>query len=199
MGSQAGKLSTGGLRVITVCTGNICRSPMAQAVIQAAVRGTELASLPVVVESAGTHGYHVGEDADPRARAVLADAGYPLHHRARKFDPKWLREADLILAMDRGHMAALRELADRSGAPTRNLALMRTFDPDADDLDVPDPYYDSLGAFRHVLAMLERATPGVITELRRLAAGGIRSGAGVGPSQAGQRRVTSPSAEHPHR
>lgn len=141
---------------------------MAQAVIQRAVVESELSRLPVIVDSAGTHRYHVGEDADPRARAALADAGYRLHHRARQFDPKWLGEADLILAMDRGHLAHLEQMAARRGMPTTNLALMRSFDPDATDLDVPDPYYDGPAAFQEVLEMLEQATPGVMIRLREL-------------------------------
>lgn len=161
--------------MITVCTGNICRSPMAAAVLIAAVRKTELAHVPVVVESAGTHRYHVGEDADPRARAVLSAAGYQLHHRARLFDPKWLSEADLILAMDRGHLAHLHQLASRRGVPAGNLALIRTFDPDADGLDIPDPYYDDESAFRDVLEMLQSATTGVIAELRQLTVGAARN------------------------
>lgn len=164
------ELSTG-LLVITVCTGNICRSPMAQSILQSAVADSDLAGLPVVVESAGTHRYHVGEDADPRAREVLTEAGYRLRHRARQFDAQWLGEADLILAMDRGHLAHLQQLAHRYGLPDEHVKLMRHFDPRAGaDLDVPDPYYDTIEEFREVREILVRAVPGVMTHLEGLAA-----------------------------
>ena len=90
-----------------VCTGNICRSPMAEAILRAVLAGTPSEGR-VVVDSAGTHRYHVGEDADPRALQVLAEAGYPMSHHARQFDPRWFAERDLVLAMEIGR-ASCRE------------------------------------------------------------------------------------------
>lgn len=127
-----------------------------------------------VVDSAGTHDYHVGEVADPRARAVLAEGGYPTAHRARQFRPAWLSERELVLAMDAGHEAILRSLAHRYQRPAEHIALIRQFDSAAvaaGDLDVPDPYYDGMAEFRAVREMIERALPGLAEYLRELRRG----------------------------
>jgi protein-tyrosine phosphatase len=147
-----------------VCTGNICRSPMAEAILREVVAGTDLAGR-VEVRSAAMHAYHIGEDADRRARSVLAEGGYPLTHRATLFQAEWFETYDLILAMDRGHLRELRQLAAQVHATTDHVRLIRDFDPLGGG-DVPDPYYDSILEFREVRAMLERTMPAVVDHLR---------------------------------
>jgi protein-tyrosine phosphatase len=112
----------------------------------------------VEVESAGVGGWHVGEKADERAREVLADAMYPTGHTARQLCRDDLG-ADLVLAMDTGHLAALRRVLPD---PDR-VAMFRSFDPDAGtDLDVPDPYYGGPGGFTDLLRTIEAAMPGLL-------------------------------------
>lgn len=154
------------IRVTMVCTGNICRSPMAEAILRETLRGTDLEGR-VVVDSAGTHNYHVGDDADARARQILAEHGYTISHRARRFDPDWLGDRDLILAMDAGHLRDLRSVAARHGAPDAHIVAFRDFDPEGPG-DVPDPYYETLDAYRLVRTMVERSMPALTAHLHAL-------------------------------
>ncbi|MFB9617794.1 low molecular weight protein-tyrosine-phosphatase [Kutzneria kofuensis] len=144
-----------------ICSGNICRSPMAELVFREHLREAGLADI-VEVNSAGTGPWHVGEPADERARRTLARHGYPTDHVAAQVDNRHLG-ADLLVAMDSGHARTLRRIADD---PTR-VRLLRSFDPDAgEDVDVPDPYYGEPAGFEEVLAMIEAASPGLMTWVR---------------------------------
>lgn len=160
-------------RVTTVCLGNICRSPMAEAVIRARV---EVAGLEarVRVDSAGTDGWHIGEDADPRALQTLRAAGYDLVHSGRQITTEWFLEPgrpDLLLTMDSSNYATVVSLAPDEAARER-VRMMRSFDPalaglPAGDprLDVPDPWYGDHDGFADVLAMLEAAADGLVADL----------------------------------
>ncbi|OQR60710.1 protein tyrosine phosphatase [Streptomyces maremycinicus] len=152
-------------RVCFVCTGNICRSPMAESVLRARVEDAGLGAL-VEVESAGTGDWHEGENADPRALAVLEEHGYTLRHTARRFEPSWFARLDLVIALDSGHRKALRLLAptEEDAAKVR---LLRSYDPAAvDDLDVPDPYYGGPSGFEECLEMVEEASAGLLAAVR---------------------------------
>lgn len=151
-------------RVTCVCLGNICRSPMAEAVLRQRFSD---AGLPVEVDSAGTAAYHAGADADPRALAALAAGGYRLRHTARRFHPDWLTTSRLVLVMDADNLADIRVLARRHGVDAGHVRLLRSFDPDAGgDADVPDPYYGGDDGFAHVLHLVERAADGVVAHVR---------------------------------
>ena len=118
----------------------------------------------VEVHSAGTGGWHVGDDMDRRARAALVahDYHHP-RHVARRFEVEGFDEYDLIVALDRGHLQELAELAaaaDDPDAARDKIVLLRSFDPDAaaaGDLDVADPYYGGAQGFTDVLQQIERA------------------------------------------
>lgn len=122
----------------------------------------------VVVDSAGTGAWHVGNDADPRTLATLAAAGYDLSHAARKFEPEWLERSQLILAMDRENYQALLTLAERHDVPADHVRLLRSFDAAAEsDAEVPDPYYGGRDGFTDVLQMIEDAADGVVAYVRQ--------------------------------
>jgi len=149
-------------RVTFVCTGNICRSPMAEHIFR---RHAEDERLDVEVDSSGTGYWHVGDGADERTVATLRRAGYGSGHRARQFEPSWFDHYDLIIALDQGHRSDLRRIASEEEARGK-IRLLREFDPAARDLDVPDPYYGRASAFEEVREQIEAAIPGLIGHVR---------------------------------
>jgi protein-tyrosine phosphatase len=149
------------VHVVFVCTGNICRSPLAEKVFTAELERAGLAD-GVRVTSAGTGGWHVGSPADDRAAALLRAEGYPDAHAARQVDAEQLG-ADLVVALDDSHRRALRAMVPE---PDR-VRLLRSFDPAAPDgAEVPDPYYGGDEGFVEVLAMIRAATPGLLDWVR---------------------------------
>lgn len=144
-----------------VCTGNICRSPMAAVVFADALRREGLAN-QVRVSSAGTGDWHIGSPADPRTAETLRQAGYPCEHVAAQLGAEHL-SADLLVALDSGHLRTLRRLVrDRD-----RVVLLRSFDPAAGrDLDVPDPYFGGDYGFDDALAMVRAAIPGLLDWVR---------------------------------
>lgn len=118
----------------------------------------------VLVDSCGIGGWHVGQRADKRAIAELESAGYDASgHRAIQIDER-REEADLLIAMDSGHV---RELT-RLGVPAGRIRLLRSFDPEAgSDLDVEDPYYGSAQDFKIARTQIEKAMPGIVEWILR--------------------------------
>lgn len=145
------------LHVTFICSGNICRSPMAEKMFahQIAERGLTGA---VRVTSAGTGGWHAGDPADPRAVHVLRAHGYPSIHRAAAVGDEHLT-ADLVVALGRNHARILTDL----GVPPERLRMLRSFDPrsGAHALDVEDPYYGTQDDFEDVFTVIEAALPGL--------------------------------------
>jgi low molecular weight protein-tyrosine phosphatase len=144
--------------VALVCLGNICRSPMAQVVLESRLEQAGLGDR-VTVRSSGTGDWHVGSPMDQRAAATLTHAGYdPSRHRARQYDVSWADEHDLVLAMDHENLADL-------GGRSERVALFRDFDPVGTGEDVPDPYYGGTDGFTDVLSMVERTSDALVAAL----------------------------------
>jgi len=153
-------------RVCFVCTGNICRSPMAEAVFSSLVAAARLNSR-VAVLSAGTGDWHVGERSDPRTIAALAARGYNgSGHRARQFDPAWFASLDLIVVFDRSQERIARTWAPDE--PERSkVKLLLSFDGEQSGLtDVPDPYYSDALHFDQVLVMIMGACTALFDQLK---------------------------------
>ena len=149
--------------LLFVCTGNICRSPLAEGLFlhHAKARGVADAFR---VDSAGTGGWHAGERADARMRATAERHGVILESRARQLRPDDYETFDLILAADAGHH---RDMIAAGADPAR-LAMMLTFHPEDSDAvphDVPDPYYGGQDGFDTVYELVDAATAGLLDHL----------------------------------
>lgn len=159
-----------GFSVLFVCTGNICRSPTAEGVFRARLRRADLSD-HVSTDSAGTHGYHIGEPPDPRSIRHAAARGIDLSDlRARKIDPADFVRFDLILAMDRGHLAQLARIGP-PGSRGKLAMFMDFVDGPARGRDVPDPYYGHADHFDEVLDLVEAGAEGLLAEVQRRIAG----------------------------
>lgn len=159
-------------RIVAVCLGNICRSPMVEAVLRTQLARAGLDDW-VSVESAGTGDWHIGKDADPRTRAALESRGYLLNHSARQIDASWFDNFELILALDRANLNDLREMAGDDDDHVEKVRLFRSFDPvlmhlseEDPQLDVPDPYWSDSKEFHEVLDLVEHACDGVVDYVR---------------------------------
>ncbi|GAC1383198.1 MAG: low molecular weight protein-tyrosine-phosphatase [Pseudarthrobacter sp.] len=157
-------------RIIAVCTGNICRSPMAEIMLAAAFRAEGL-DPEVSVDSAGTTGYEVGRPIDPRAARRLAITKLSSqHHVAREWQPGWFRERDLTLALDVDHYAWLRDAAPDQESMDK-VRMLRSFDPavsghDLLDQGIEDPWYGGHRDFDAAWHQIHGAVPGIVEHAR---------------------------------
>jgi len=165
--------------VLTVCLGNICRSPAAEAALREAASAV---GLPLEVDSAGTGDWHLGEPPNPRMQEAAGDMGLELAGQAQQVTPELLAWADLVLVMDRTNLADVRALAKRS-ALTTPIELFRRFDPELDVLgpndvvkgpdriyardEVPDPYTGAREDFDDVVRLVRRTAREIVTQWPR--------------------------------
>jgi protein-tyrosine phosphatase len=164
--------ANGKLKILFVCMGNICRSPMAVAVMRRRLAESG-AGERIHVEAAGTHGdYHAGEPADPRARKAGAGRGYCLEGLvARKVRAEDFVTFDLILAMDRHNLAHLQRICPEEHR--HKLGLLLEYSRRESGSDVPDPYYGGPEGFERVLDLIEEATEGLLAALRDTGQAGL--------------------------
>ena len=171
-------------RVCLVCLGNICRSPMAETVLRAELAAAGLDGA-VVVDSAGTGDWHVGDAMNSGARAALTSRGFDgSAHRARQIEPSWLPRRDLVLAMDARNLADLRRMA--RGQDSDRIRLFGEVGglDGATGGQIPDPYGGNADEFGYVLDLLSAAAPVIAGRLARL----LEShGRATGGSEAGRR------------
>ena len=153
-------------RVCLVCLGNICRSPMAETVLRAALNDAGLAEV-VVLDSSGTGDWHIGEPMYPQARSALARRGYDgSAHRARQFQASWLADLDLVLAMDARNLVTLWRMADP--ADRDRIRLFGEVGGLGERGEIPDPYGGNEADFGFVLDLLDAAAPVIAARLAQL-------------------------------
>lgn len=152
------------VRVLFVCLGNICRSPLAEGIFRRLITEWGLTDR-VEVDSAGTGGWHVGDPPDRRMQATAEACGVSLSGiKARRVERDDLEVFDYIFAMDRENLRDLRSV--ESGPPSRRVGLFRDFDPEG-GVDVPDPYYGGARGFQEVFDIVDRTCRSILDHICR--------------------------------
>lgn len=153
------------IRVAMICTGNICRSPMAEVALRHLVAEDSFLNDHVIVTSAGTANWHVGDPMDLRARLALDDAGYSLEGTTAAFaDADYLNAHDLVVVMTREHVD---EVTARLTNERTEVIMLRNLLEPGMNLDVADPYYGTIEDFRQCLDMLSSAGQRLTSEFRQ--------------------------------
>lgn len=149
-----------------VCLGNICRSPMAAAILYN--RRSEISAPKIIVDSSGTGAWHVGEGPNPHSKQTWEKHGLKYDHTAKKFSKNDFYASDLILVMDSSNYANVMALANED--VKHKVFYLRQFDPElrnakVENLEVPDPYSLAIGHFEAVYEMIDKAISGLLEEL----------------------------------
>lgn len=153
------------MKVLFVCLGNICRSPLAAAIMKHKVRAHALSDW-IEVDSCGTSNYHIGDTADHRTIANATRNGVAIEHCARQLSAQDLENFDFIFAMDKSNYHNILKVGN--GKDVRHkVKLMREFDPESRGGEVPDPYHGDDDDFQEVYEILDRATTDFLNQLRK--------------------------------
>ena len=153
------------IKVLFVCLGNICRSPMAEGIFNAKIKGLGLEKT-IQSDSAGTSDYHIGELPDERTLSCAQRHGVGIKHRGRQVQQSDFRDFAYIIAMDSNNLENLQQLKLQSRFPNKEIFLMRNFATGETGLAVPDPYYGKEEDFEEVYQILDAALDGFLIQLK---------------------------------
>ena len=142
------------IKVLFVCLGNICRSPLAEAIFNKRIKEAQL-ERRFLADSAGTSAYHIGDPPDQRSVINALENGVKVKHSARQFTKADFYEFDYILAMDQGNLKHIESMVRIHRVSHNGIFLIRSFQSNGQDLEVPDPYYDGKHGFQLVFEILE--------------------------------------------
>jgi protein-tyrosine phosphatase len=157
-------INTMRIKILFVCLGNICRSPLAEAILKNKIVKKGWTDF-IEVDSCGTSNYHIGSNPDERTQENALKNGITMHHRARQITQQDLAYFDFIVAMDRNNREAILKL-DWNKVHEHKVVLMRSFGTEVEN-DVPDPYYGGEQGFQEVFEILDRSTDAFLNILER--------------------------------
>lgn len=165
--SGSGISSENPFKICFVCLGNICRSPTAEGIFKHLVNKEGLQSY-FYIDSAGTSAFHIGEPANSKSQRTADKHGIKLHSKARRFEPQDIEEFDLVIAMDEENYQNLLQMA-KTDAEARKIRMMRDFDPEPGNGNVPDPYYGGIDGFESVFRIIYRSSEALLNFLKEKA------------------------------
>jgi len=143
------------VKILFVCLGNICRSPLAEGILKSQIKEKGLDE-HIVVDSCGTSKYHIGEQPDSRTVSNAKENGLELNHEARQFEKEDFRQFTYIVTMDSANLNCIQRIDQTKGFEDK-MMLMRAFDPENKNADVPDPYFGGEDGFQQVYDILDRS------------------------------------------
>ncbi|SDC59835.1 protein tyrosine phosphatase [Algoriphagus faecimaris] len=153
------------IKVLFVCLGNICRSPLAEAIFDHKIKSIGIED-HFKSDSAGTSDYHIGELPDERTINCAKKYNIPINHRGRQVNRTDFRDFDYILAMDENNLKNLNAIKDRYGFEGKEIHLIRNFVPSGAGLSVPDPYYGGEDGFEEIYHILNEAVDHFLSKIQ---------------------------------